>query len=106
MKLTIIVPLPLAASDEDEFKLLEEWLNSYKPHEIFNSVDSSHSATRDATLGAKALITNKALRIIPNDQEKRMGMVDWTYRGFKELKTPDWKEYGIEQGKEISNMKA
>lgn len=101
------VPLPLAATDDDEFALLGEWLESYKPHEIFNTdVTSTHPGAHDATLGAKALIDNKALRIIPNDQERRMGMVDWTYRGLKELKTPDWKKYGIEQGKEMSNMKA
>jgi xylulose-5-phosphate/fructose-6-phosphate phosphoketolase len=84
-----------------------EWLNSYKPHEIFNTdISSAHSAAHDSTLGAKALIDNKALRIIPDDQQRRMGMVDWTYRGLKELKTPDWKKYGVEQGKELSNMKA
>lgn len=102
----MVVPLPLAAKDDEEFKILEEWLNSYKPHEIFHSANASDSAANDPTLGAQNLIDKKALRIIPNDREKRMGMVDWTYRGFKELKTPDWKEYGIEQGKEFSNMKA
>jgi xylulose-5-phosphate/fructose-6-phosphate phosphoketolase len=100
------VPLPLAATDEAEFKLLEDWLKSYKPDEIFSSADSADSAVHDATKGAKALINNKALRIIPNDQEKRMGMVKWTYSAFKELETPDWKEYATEQGKEMSNMKA
>jgi xylulose-5-phosphate/fructose-6-phosphate phosphoketolase len=85
-----VVPLPLAATDDDEFALLGEWLESYKPHEIFDTdVTSAHPGAHDATLGAKALIDNKALRIILN-----------------ELKTPDWKKYGIEQGKEMSNMKA
>ena len=35
-----------------------------------------------------------------------MGMVDEAYRGFKKLEAPKWQDYGVEQGEEISNMKA
>ncbi|KAK8854752.1 hypothetical protein IAR55_003491 [Kwoniella newhampshirensis] len=101
------VPLPAAAKDDKEFELLEKWLTSYGPDELFDTeVDSGASKAHNSHNKADGIITSKALRIIPKDQQKRMGMVDATYRGFKPLEVPDWKDFTHSTDKEVSNMKA
>ncbi|WVO23080.1 uncharacterized protein IAS62_004425 [Cryptococcus decagattii] len=87
------VPLPKAGAEGEEFELLKKWLRSYGPEELFH-------------IEAKGIIDSKALRIIPKDQQRRMGMVNATYRGFIPLKTPEWKEYGHDVEEKVSNMKA
>ncbi|WVR07520.1 hypothetical protein IAU60_004562 [Kwoniella sp. DSM 27419] len=87
------VPLPAAAKDDKEFELLEQWLKSYGPDELFHTE-------------AAGIIDEVALRIIPQDQQKRMGMVDATYRGFQPLDTPDWKDFTHKLDEPVSNMKA
>jgi xylulose-5-phosphate/fructose-6-phosphate phosphoketolase len=118
--LMIVVPLPRAANDDKEFALLEQWLKSYGPEELFHiEVDSGRPETRHQGRIAEGIIDGKALRIIPKDQQRRMGMVDVsvrsasplinakeTYHGFIPLETPDWKEFGHEKDEEISNMEA
>jgi xylulose-5-phosphate/fructose-6-phosphate phosphoketolase len=101
------VPLPGAATDDTQFKLLKEWLASYKPEELFNrDLSSDASAAHESHTAAKELIDERALRIIPKNQQKRMGMVDEAYRGFKKLEAPKWQDFGVERGEEISNMKS
>jgi xylulose-5-phosphate/fructose-6-phosphate phosphoketolase len=87
------VPLPLAASDDNEFGLLEDWLQSYNPEELFHP-DSDN------------LIDNVATRIIPKNPSHRMGQVKATYAGFTPLVSPDWKPFAHDKGKVVSNMKA
>jgi xylulose-5-phosphate/fructose-6-phosphate phosphoketolase len=101
------VPLPAAATDEGEFGLLTKWLESYNPKHLFNT-DVKNSSTQAHAMGATAdgVIDNKALRIIPKDQKRRMGMVDETYRGFIPLETPNWKDFSHPADKSVSNMKA
>ncbi|WVQ82132.1 hypothetical protein IAT38_004260 [Cryptococcus sp. DSM 104549] len=101
------VPLPTAGKEGEEFDLLKQWLESYNPKDLFNAeVDSGESKAHNALNKAQGVIEAKALRIIPKDQQKRMGMVDATYRGFEPLKTPEWKDYGHKVDEEVSNMKA
>ena len=73
----MVVPLPEAATDEAEFGLLVKWLESYNPKHLFNT-DVKNDSTRAHAMGASAdaVIDEKALRIIPKDQKRRMGMVD------------------------------
>ncbi|KAK6910444.1 hypothetical protein I203_104476 [Kwoniella mangroviensis CBS 8507] len=87
------VPLPKAAADDKEFGLLEQWLKSYGPQELFHT-------------DASGIIDDVALRIIPKDQQRRMGMVDATYRGFQPLQAPDWKDFTHKLDEPVSNMKA
>ena len=70
------VPLPSVVKNEDEFKLLKKWLESYHPKELFNTaVDSSHAETKETASGASGIIDESALRIIPS-LTRRMGLVD------------------------------
>jgi xylulose-5-phosphate/fructose-6-phosphate phosphoketolase len=75
--LLILVPLPEAATDDGEFDLLVKWLESYNPKHLFNT-EAKSSSTKAHAMGntAGAVIDEKALRIIPKDQKRRMGMVD------------------------------
>ncbi|KIR29109.1 phosphoketolase [Cryptococcus deuterogattii 99/473] len=101
------VPLPKAGAEGEEFELLKKWLHSYGPEELFHvEVDSNTSQAHNAGNKAEGIIDSRALRIIPKDQQRRMGMVNATYRGFLPLETPEWKEYGHDVEEKVSNMKA
>jgi len=83
------VPLPAAATDDAQLKLLNQWLSSYKPHELFEA---------DGT--PKEIVTS----IIPEKAENRMGQRRETYAGFTPLAVPDWKDFALEAGTEASCM--
>ncbi|WRT68449.1 uncharacterized protein IL334_005425 [Kwoniella shivajii] len=101
------VPLPKAATDDKEFGLLQDWLKSYGPQDLFHTdVTSGASKAHNSVNKASGIIDDVALRIVPKDQQRRMGMVDATYRGFTPLEVPDWKDYTHELGEPVSNMKA
>lgn len=51
------VPLPSAAQDDEQFKLLQDWLGSYKVEEFLDTtVDSKQSSAHDASQRASSLI--------------------------------------------------
>ena len=83
------VPLPAAATDDTQLKLLNEWLSSYKPQELFNNDGSP-----------KEIITS----ILPESSELLMGQRKETYDSFIPTKVPDWKIFALEQGTEASCM--
>ncbi|KAF6225192.1 hypothetical protein HO133_010389 [Letharia lupina] len=83
------VPLMAAKSDPSELKQLQEWLESYKPDELF---------TKDGGV-VKAI-----LDIIPADESKRLGQQIDTYGSHEVLKIPDWKNYGVKKGGQASCM--
>jgi xylulose-5-phosphate/fructose-6-phosphate phosphoketolase len=99
--------LPGAATDDTQLDLLIKWLESYHPKELFNP-DYHSSQTGAHTPGkvAEGLIDPVALRIIPSDTERRMGMVDEAYRKYEPLQLPKWTEFGKEVNEEFSAMKA
>jgi xylulose-5-phosphate/fructose-6-phosphate phosphoketolase len=73
------VPLPKANKDKEELELLEQWLQSYKPDELF-SEDSM----------PKKDITD----VFPEDDYK-LGMMADSYNGYKPLDLPDWKDFCV-----------
>jgi xylulose-5-phosphate/fructose-6-phosphate phosphoketolase len=83
------VPLPAAATNDQQLSLLNEWLSSYKPEELF----AKNGAPQD-------LVTS----ILPQRPEKRMGQRFETYAGFTPLDVPDWKGFAVEKGSEASCM--
>lgn len=79
------VPLPKAGAEGEEFELLKKWLRSYGPEELFHvEVDSNTSQAHNAGNKAKGIIDSKALRIIPKDQQRRMGMVNVSAFGIQQ----------------------
>ncbi|KAG6902831.1 hypothetical protein C0995_010716 [Termitomyces sp. Mi166 len=84
------VPLPEAKTNAEELQMLQKWLESYGPKELFNRDGSPVDAI---------------MKILP-EGGKRMGMRDESYRAYQPLQTPDWRELTFEAGQEISCMKA
>lgn len=74
--------VPVQPDNEEHIKLIEKWLNSYKPEELFDEN------------GAPI----KALRELPPKGTRRMGANPNANGGLllKELRLPDYREYGIE----------
>jgi xylulose-5-phosphate/fructose-6-phosphate phosphoketolase len=85
------VPLPAAATDDQQLDLLNKWLSSYRPHELFN---------KDGTP------TDITMSILPSQADKRMGQRVETYCGYQPQKVRDWKLFGKERGTEVSCMLA
>lgn len=83
------VPLPAAATDDQQLELLNEWLESYKPAELFNKDGSP---------------IDNITSVIPEDPELRMGQRKETYAGFTPIKVPDWKKFCVARGSEESCM--
>ena len=77
------VPLMGAKSDAGELKQLQEWLESYKPGELFMSDGS---------------FIESVSSIIPKEDGKKLGQQIDTYGSREILDLPDWKKYAVEKG--------
>ena len=78
-----------AKSDPSELKQLQEWLESYKPDELF---------TKDGG------VVQAIIDIIPADESKRIGQQIDTYGSHELLNIPDWKKYGVKKSDQASCM--
>lgn len=91
------VPLPEAKTSDEELKILQDWLASYRPEELF-TVDSLEGETDGAP-------TNDVTEIIPDIKEKRLGFRKEAYAAFQPLAVPNWTQFGVQSGLEASCMK-
>ncbi|KAF8842103.1 D-xylulose 5-phosphate/D-fructose 6-phosphate phosphoketolase [Paxillus ammoniavirescens] len=91
------VPLPGVKTSEEELKLLQAWLSSYQPHELFN-IGSAEGQVDGAP-------RDDVLKVIPDDEEKRLGMRKEANAVFQPLSVPNWIPFGIQSGHEASCMK-
>ncbi|EXJ60635.1 hypothetical protein A1O7_04788 [Cladophialophora yegresii CBS 114405] len=85
------VPLPQAKTDAEELKQLQEWLESYKPKELFKENGD---------------VIDEIKSIIPPNPDRRLGQkkeVSGAYRGLKPI---DWRNFSVEKGRSESSMKA
>ena len=84
------IPMPVDSDHLDNLKVLENWLKSYHPEEIWNEEG----------------ILNEELSLVMPKGKRRMGANPVTNGGLllKELNVPDFKSYGIEveKGKTVS----
>ncbi|KAG8775233.1 hypothetical protein FRC15_000698 [Serendipita sp. 397] len=85
------VPLASPTSVPEQFKLLKEWLESYKSWEIF-SPNSQLLELIDQYL-------------IPPDPCKRMGQRKETYDTHYLVDLPDWNNLAVEKGDDASETK-
>ncbi|KAK9466988.1 XFP N-terminal domain-containing protein [Lipomyces arxii] len=85
------VPLPGAKTDMNQFKLLQEWLESYDVKSL---------------LTAEGRPVDEILSLIPKVPSKRMGQVKETYNGYTSLDLPDWKPLAKKVGTQYSAMTA
>jgi xylulose-5-phosphate/fructose-6-phosphate phosphoketolase len=85
------VPLPNAKTSDEELSVLQGWLKSYRPEELFTESGSPVDAILD---------------IVPLTPEKRLGQKPESYKGYIALDLPDWKTLCAKKGSEESCMKA
>src|SRR5258708_7737657 len=98
------VPLPGAKTDDDQLKMLDEWLKSYDVASlVVNSLGKNEKVAGDH---AEALFSQTALRILPNKVERRMGMITDSYAGYEPLNVPDFGGFVDGSKKDQSPMKA
>jgi xylulose-5-phosphate/fructose-6-phosphate phosphoketolase len=82
------VPLPAAKKDEEQLGILEKWLKSYKPEELFSE---NYTPKQDL------------IDLFPDDSLK-MGMRKETYGNYHPLDLAEWQDFSI-QDEEASPMK-
>ena len=83
------VPLMAAKTDDEELSQLQEWLESYKPKELFTN---------------KGELTELVRSIIPTNDKQKLGQNPITYNSHEELKVPDWEKYAVKKGDQASCM--
>ena len=64
-----------------QLEALNDWLKHYRPQELF-----------DGETGAPV---KGVLSVVPEREEKRMGMRRETYDAYRPLKTPEWMGMGV-----------
>ena len=84
------VPIPDAGTDPEGLRILQTWLSSYKPGELFAD-------------DGKPI--NEILSIIPEDEGRRLGQIEEIYAGRESFIVPDWKQLAVKSGSEESCMK-
>ncbi|KAH7884704.1 XFP N-terminal domain-containing protein [Phlebopus sp. FC_14] len=88
------VPLPEAKTSGEELGLLENWLSSYHPEELFKKGGEDDGSP-----------VSELLAIVPDSIEKRLGTRKEAYKTFQALKVPDWTSFGVQKSSEASCMK-
>jgi xylulose-5-phosphate/fructose-6-phosphate phosphoketolase len=91
------VPLPKALTDDVQFEMLKEWLESYGVNELFDK--------EKIEAGNGWFVKDEVLRILPKDQGLRFGTLKESYAGYESLQLSDFRQFGIEKP-EASLMKA
>lgn len=84
------VQLPKAKTNPEELRQLQQWLESYKPKELFKENGD---------------VIDKIKSVIPEEPEKRLGQkkeVSGHYQGFKPI---DWGKLAVGKGGSESSMK-
>ncbi len=83
------VPLMAAKSDDEELKQLQEWLGSYKPHELFTEEGGP---------------TEAVSHIVPKNDKRKIGQTIDTCFARETLDIPDWKKFSVKKGDQASCM--
>lgn len=91
--LTDQVPLPEARTDSEQFEQLKDWLDSYRPWELFDPQ-------------ARNIVKDSVTAIIPKDPTKRLGQLKYTYDNYKALDCPEWLDFASKKDDQASPMKA
>ena len=84
------MPLPKAKSDEEQLKILQNWLADYKPEELFTQNGD---------------IIHEIKSVIPENNEKKLGQRIEAYGKYTPPILPDWKKYCASKGGQESAMK-
>ncbi|MCJ1446817.1 MAG: hypothetical protein MMC23_007324 [Stictis urceolatum] len=83
------VPLMKAKSDPGQLKQLQQWLESYKPKELF----TLEGAPKELVIS-----------IVPINDRKKLGQVPETYDAHQDLKMAGWRKFCVKKGESASCM--
>ena len=75
------VPLPAARTNDEHRQVLEQWLRSYRPEELFDD------AGRPVT---------ELLRLVPAGERRMSANPVANGVPLRDLRLPDWRDYGVE----------
>jgi len=75
------VPLPAARKDREEFQALKEWLERYQIHELIEFKEDG-----------EGVFSEKLAAAFPEDI-LAMGCSEHTYKAYKPLKAPQWRDF-------------
>ena len=84
------MPLPESKTDANERAMLQEWLLSYGPKELF---------------GETGVPNDAILSVVPKEEGKRLGMREEAFKSYTPLNVPDWQQFAVEKGSSQSCMK-
>ncbi|KIX09288.1 uncharacterized protein Z518_00367 [Rhinocladiella mackenziei CBS 650.93] len=84
------VPLAAAKTDPEELKMLQEWLESYKPRELFQENGD---------------VIDEIKSIIPPDPKRRLGQKKEAFDAYQGLHPIDWRMFAVPKGSLDSSMK-
>ncbi|RMZ91500.1 hypothetical protein DV736_g1277, partial [Chaetothyriales sp. CBS 134916] len=83
------VPLPAAKTDQSELQQLQEWLRSYKPHELFKDDGD---------------VIDEIKSIVPQKATLRLGQKEQSYNSYRSLKRTDWRPFCVKKFSSASSM--
>ncbi|TFY60649.1 hypothetical protein EVG20_g7344 [Dentipellis fragilis] len=84
------VPLPEAKTNPEQLSALQDWLNSYRAHELFDETGQPIQSILD---------------VIPDVNEKKLGQRKEANDGYTPLDVPEWLPMGVQKGSQKSCMK-
>ncbi|KAJ5750274.1 D-xylulose 5-phosphate/D-fructose 6-phosphate phosphoketolase [Penicillium manginii] len=85
------VPLPKAKTDKEQLRLLQSWLSSYQPRELFTETGD---------------VVDEIKSVIPTNNSKKLGQRIESYNSYIAPKLPDWQKLCAKKGTDESAMKA
>jgi len=91
------VPLPEAKTSKEELQALQDWLYSYRPHELF-AIQGGRGVVEGAPI-------EELLSIVPDKKHKRLGCRKEAYAAFTPIQVPEWIHLGVQKGLQASCMK-
>ncbi|KAK4939041.1 hypothetical protein LTR10_020615 [Elasticomyces elasticus] len=84
------VPLAAAKTEKGELEQLQEWLESYKPKELFKDNGD---------------VIDEIKNLVPKNPERRLGQNKKTYDPYQGLQPIDWRKFEVKKGSSESCMK-
>lgn len=82
------IPVPKASSDKGHLKILQDWLQSYDPERLL----------------AEGRPAQSILKLIPENDSKRLGQLKSTYNPYKALDLPAWEPFTAKKDEQASSM--
>lgn len=81
------VPLTEPKHDKEQLDLVQKWLGSYSPKELFTEEGGP---------------VQQILNCIPDDPNMCLGQKPYVYGQYKALDVPDWMDFGVKVGQQVS----